>query len=132
MAQSRFPDSWRKLAIPKKNKYRSISRVLDGIKFPSKKEARRYSQLKLLQRAGEITDLIVHRRYSIDVNDCHVCIYEADFSYMEKWREADPQRGHGLEGWRMVVEDVKGFRTKEFKLKKKLMRAVHGIEVRET
>lgn len=101
-------------------KYRSIPTTVDGIRFPSIKEARRYQELKLLERAGEVCSLQLQPAYRIEVNGETICKYVADFRY---WDEKKQQ---------MVVEDVKGYRTREFVLKKKLMRAVHGIDVLET
>ena len=85
--------------------------------FASKEEARRYNDLVLLERAGQISDLRIKTRYQIVVNGVKVCEYEDDFSYMEKGAR--------------VVEDAKGFRTRVYRLKAKLMRAVHSIEIRE-
>jgi hypothetical protein len=99
-------------------KYRSVPTVVDGKKFPSKKEARRYGELKLLVRAGKISGLRCQVAFNLVVNEIHVCKYVADFVYFE-----DEKR---------IVEDTKGFLTKEYKLKKKLMKACHGIEIRET
>lgn len=100
-------------------KYRNRITVVDGIKFSSAKEARRYSDLKLLQRGGQITDLKRQVRYPIDVNGVPITHYVADFTY--------------LENGSLVVEDVKSKITAElplFKVKQHLMRAVHGVEVR--
>lgn len=120
------------MKLPKGNKYRSIAREIDGIKFPSKKEARRYSELKLLERAGKITDLKVHQRFSIDINGQHVCDYVADFVYNVTKTAEDPQHGHILiVSIDTVVEDVKGFKTDVYKLKRRLMKAVRGIEIKE-
>lgn len=88
--------------------------------FDSKKEARRAGELKLLQRAGHIIDLVIHPRYRIDIAGFHVCDYEADFQY-RNWKNGQ-----------LVVEDCKGVQTAVYKIKKKLMRAVHGIEILET
>ena len=85
--------------------------------FASKKEARRYSDLVLLERAGQISDLRIKTRYPIVVNGVKVCDYEDDFSYVENGAR--------------VVEDAKGFRTPVYRLKVKLMRAVHGIAIKE-
>jgi len=101
-------------AQPKANKYKA-QRVGDA---DSKKEDRRLGELRLLAHAGEIGDLRHHVSYSLHVNGIHVCDYEADFVYREK----------GVE----VVEDAKGYRTPVYKLKKRLMRAVLGIEIRES
>lgn len=99
-------------------KYRAVQTVVDGKKFASKKEARRYKELKLLTRAGEIAGLRCQVTFTLVVNDVHICKYIADFVYFENGKK--------------IVEDTKGFLTKEYKLKRKLMKAVHGIEIRET
>ena len=91
---------------------------LDGHKFDSKKEMNRYRQLKLLEDVKVINDLQVHVWYSLTVNDIKVCDYEADFTYY-------------MDGM-FVVEDAKGFRTAIYRLKKKLMYAIHGITIKET
>jgi hypothetical protein len=104
---------------PKPHKYGAKSCVIDGISFPSRKEGNRYAELKLLARAGVISNLECQIPYEIEVNGLHVCRYIADFRY---W--------HNEQG-RTVVEDAKGFVTDVFRLKKKLMRAVYGIEIIE-
>ena len=91
--------------------------VVDGIAFDSAAEARRYQELRLLERAGEISGLELQPRYPLEVNEQLVTTYFADFRYLD----------HGIE----VVEDVKGWRTPVYRLKKKFMKAVYGIEVRE-
>jgi hypothetical protein len=100
------------------SKYSAKPMVVDGIRFASRKEARRYSVLKLLQRAGEIGDIQLQVTFSIEINGMHICNYRADFVYWEK-------------GFR-IIEDAKGVRTDEYKLKKKLMEAVHNIKIKET
>jgi hypothetical protein len=94
--------------------------VVDGIKFASKKEAARYSELKLLQAAGEITDLKTQSRIPCIVNGEKVCDYYADFSYYDRRTK------------KMENEDVKGMRTAVYKLKRKLVKACTGIEILET
>lgn len=101
------------------HKYGARRTEVDGIKFDSKAEAERYGVLKIFEQAGAISDLKIHPRYPIEVNGERVCIYVADFAYRDVCRGTT------------VVEDVKGTRTAAFILKKKLMWAVHGIEVRE-
>ncbi len=103
-------------------KYRNIKTVVDGITFDSIKESRRYGELKLLERSGRITGLQVQPSFRIVVNDCLICTYKADFCYTTETPHAE-----GL----LVVEDVKGFKTPVYRLKKKLMLAVHGIIVVE-
>ena len=101
-----------------RNKYRAIKAVVDGITFDSKKEARRYGQLKLLARAGEISELKLQPRFDLIVNGCKCGFYKADFEYIE-----DGKR---------VVEDVKGMKTPIYNLKKKLVKAIYGIDIFET
>lgn len=105
-------------------KYHAKKTELDGITFDSKKEANRYAELKLLERSGAIHNLQRQVRYELipaqkkDGKTIErACHYIADFVYEENGKT--------------VVEDVKGYRTKEYVLKRKLMLQVHGIEVRE-
>jgi Protein of unknown function (DUF1064) len=90
----------------------------DGKTFASKREARRYGELLLRERAGEIVGLATQVPFDLLVNGIKVCRYVADFVYFE--------------GERYVVEDSKGCKTAVYRLKRKLMLAVHGIEIRET
>ena len=84
-------------------------------------ECRRCDELHLMERGGLIRDLQAHPqpRYRLDVNDVHLCDYLADFRY------TDAETGEE------VVEDVKGWRTETYRLKKRLMLALHGVEIRE-
>jgi len=100
------------------SKYGNTAVILDGIRFASKREAARYGELKLLQRAGEIHELRLQPRFPLKVNDKLVCTYVADFEYHEK------------DGTR-VVEDAKGHRTREYINKAKLFEALNGFPVRE-
>ena len=100
------------------SKYRAIKTTVDGIIFASKKEAGRYSELKLLERAGLIRDLRLQPVFPIVYNSVKICKYVGDFSYFE--------------GNRFVVEDTKGFRTPVYRLKLRLMAAFYpGITVME-
>lgn len=92
---------------------------LNGRRFDSKAEASRYQDLVLLQQLGKIANLECQPEYRIEIGHVLVCKYLGDFRYR------DVATGD------VVVEDVKGVRTEAFKLKKKLMRAVHGIDVQE-
>ena len=105
-------------------KYHAKKTELDGITFDSRKEAQRYAELRLLERSGAIHNLQQQVRYELipaqkkDGKTVErACHYIADFVYEENGKT--------------VVEDVKGYRTKEYVLKRKLMLQVHGIEVRE-
>lgn len=104
----------------KPHKYGAKPCVIDGIAFPSRKEGNRYSELKLLQRAGIVSNLECQIPYDIEVNGIHVCKYIADFRYWD------------VEKKKQVVEDAKGFKTDVYRLKRKLMRATFGIEIVET
>ncbi len=107
------------------SKYNSKKTVVDGQKFDSKKEARRYQELLLLEKAGEIQNLCRQVKFVLipsqrDENGKVIereCSYKADFKYEE--------------GMKTVVEDVKGYRTKEYIIKRKLMLYQYGIRIRE-
>lgn len=105
--------------MPRAPKYGNRKTVVDGITFDSAKEAKRYGELKVLQRAGEITSLELQPRFPIVINGVKVCTYVADFGYVDQIGSP-------------VVEDVKGMKTREYILKRKLMKAVYGIEILET
>jgi hypothetical protein len=102
------------------SKYRAKPTMVNGIRFASKKEGKRYSELKLLERLGEIRDLQLQPRFPLKVNGELVCTYVADFSYR------DGKTGN----W--ITEDTKGFRTDAYKIKAKLLKALNpGIDHRE-
>ena len=106
----------------RRNKYnvsRKEDRTVDGIVFASKKEAKRYGELKLLELTGAIRDLRLQPKFPCVVNGVKVCDYIADFWYV------DSETGHA------VVEDAKGMKTPVYKLKAKLVEAVHGFEITE-
>ena len=110
------------------SKYRNKKTEYDGITFDSKKEAARYAELKLLERAGEIKLLERQKKFVLipaQRQDGKLiereCAYKADFTYLER---------QGAE-WVAVVEDVKGKRTDTYKIKRKLMLYQHGIRIRE-
>lgn len=109
------------LAKPKRNKYGAQRTEVDGIKFDSKREAERYKVLKLARASGLIRDLELQKRYPLEVRGVKICTYVCDFRYIED--------GAGL-----IVEDVKSPATKTrlYKVKRALMKAIYGIEVRET
>jgi hypothetical protein len=102
-------------------KYHAIRTQLDGYTFDSKAEAKRYAELRLLERAGEIRNLTVHPRYPLEVNEVRICVYVGDFSY--NLRIYDPRVGTAW--WKAMVEDVKGVKTPAYRLKKKLFEAIH-------
>ena len=113
-----------------RRKYGNKNVMIDGIKFDSKKESRRYRELKLLERAGEIKDLEIQPKFGLvkgvkftgDKRAKPDLRYFADFAYTD------------METGERVVEDVKSVATKEnaiYKMKRHMMLAIHGIEVRE-
>ena len=118
----------------KGHKYRAKPTEVDGVRFASQKEARRYAELKLLERAGEIWDLELQPRFPLCVPsttgtvmgaakalagtfDGRIGEYRGDFAYHDKSGR--------------VVEDVKGFKTPLYRWKKRHVEAQYGIEIRE-
>ncbi|WP_286669386.1 DUF1064 domain-containing protein [Thomasclavelia cocleata] len=104
----------------KQSKYNAVKTILDDIKFDSKKEARRYIQLKQMERAGLIKKLRLQVPFVLVDKSCYgrEIKYVADFVYIENGAE--------------IVEDVKGVKTPVYKLKKRLMAERYGIKVKET
>lgn len=105
------------------SKHRNVKVKLDGYTFDSKKEADRYLVLLMRQKMGEISGLEVHPRFKLEVDGGKVCSYCADFQYYVCHSD--------IKGAALVVEDVKGIKTAIYKLKKRLMKAILGIQIRE-
>lgn len=103
--------------MPRAHKYGAKPVVIDGIRFASTKEGRRYSELLLLNRGGVIRTLEIQPEFKHHVDGKLMFTYRADFAYFE--------------GEKRVVEDVKGFKTPVYKLKKKIVEATYHIEIRE-
>lgn len=112
------------------NKFGAVKVVIDGIKFDSTREAKRYEELKLLERAGKIRDLEVQPVYelvkSVKYKNAKrakpAMIYTADFRYWD------------IEKGELVVEDVKSVATAkltDYIMRRHMMLAFHGIEVLE-
>lgn len=120
------------------NKYLNKKTTIDGITFDSKKEAQYYLYLKARQEAGEISNLQLQVSYELipavwkeeikhlKTKDKIVrrqiqraITYRADFVYIDNSTDTE------------VVIDVKGLRTKEYKLKAKMMLALKGIKIKE-
>lgn len=102
-----------------RSKYNAVKVTIDGVTFDSKAEARRYVELKLLEKAGQIIGLVLQPAFTIFVAGVEICEYRADFSYRPI-------------GWtRGVVEDVKGMKTAVYRLKKKMVEAQYGITITE-
>lgn len=118
-----------------RSKYGNKKVGYNGESFDSLKEYRRFCELSLLERAGEITDLqrqvkfvLIPAQYEPDIIGVRGGVrrgkllerevsYVADFVYTQDGRQ--------------VVEDTKGFRTTDYIIKRKLMLYIHGIKVRE-
>lgn len=111
------------LVPPRRNKYGATKVVdADGTVHDSKREARRWYQLKALEAAGEIRDLIRHVRYDLVVNDVKIGRYTSDAEYIVVKTGA------------RVVEDAKSPATRkarDYPLRQKLMLACHGITIVE-
>lgn len=95
------------------NKYKNKKVIIDRLKFDSMAEGRRYKELKLLEEGKYISDLELQPKFELqskftNAKGEHIraITYKADFSYIENGK--------------IIVEDVKGVETKDFKLKKKL------------
>lgn len=114
-----------RMAVKPRSKYGATPTTVDGIRFHSAKEARRYGELKLLEKAGEIHGLRLQPRYPLMVvgeateQRGQVGTYIGDFAYSERGSAAE------------IVEDVKGFKTPLYKWKKKHVEVQYGIVIRE-
>ncbi len=118
-----------------RSKYKSKKVACDGMTFDSLKEAKRFHELRLLEKAGEISDLQTQVKFTLipaqhepatigkrgGVRRGNLiereCSYIADFVYTQ--------------GGKQVVEDTKGFRTEAYIIKRKLMLYIHGIRIKE-
>ena len=107
-------------------KYNNKKVTVNGQVFDSKKEANRYKELLLLEKAGAIKDLRMQVKFTLIPSQRdeatgkvveRECSYKADFVYDEDGKT--------------VVEDVKGFRTKEYIIKRKLLLYQYGIRIKE-
>lgn len=121
----------------RRSKYKAVKVVVDGIKFDSKKEAKRYEQLKEREKKGEIKDLRLQVLYELipsQREEDYVdekgklkkgkvierpCVYKADFVYYDNEKQEE------------IVEDTKGFKTPEYIIKRKLMLYLLGIKITE-
>ncbi len=99
---------------PIRHKYRAKPTELDGIKFASKKEAKRYSELKLLREAGEVVFFLRQTPLHLPGGVKYVC------DFLVFWADGT-----------VTFEDVKGMRTAQYKTKKKIVEATYPIEITE-
>lgn len=120
-----------------KNKYKNIPTIIDNVRFQSKKEAKRYRELKELHNERLISELELQKKFelipaqyeafqiqgkrkTLERKRCveKACTYIADFAYIDN------------EG-NQIVEDTKGFRTPDYIIKRKLMLSLHNIKIVE-
>lgn len=110
----------------KRNKFNAIKTTIDGITFHSKKESVRYTQLKLYEKGGLISDLRLQVSYElipklvINGKTERAIKYVSDFVYYDTVYKCE------------ICEDSKGFKTDVYKLKYRLMKLIHGIDIKET
>ena len=112
-----------KLKLGRKNKFGNKKTEIDGIVFDPKKEAERYQVLKQFEKQGKINGLKLQQEFILipqvvlDGKKQKPVKYKADFCYSVDGND--------------IVEDVKGWKTPEYKIKRKLMKFVHGVEIFE-
>lgn len=130
-AQKQVLEKLGRQAQAKEGKYHNQPTKVQGIRFDSKKEARRYTELMALQRAGKIRGLKLQPQFTLQESyitesgeRVRAIRYVADFAY---------ERAMGDARWVPVVEDVKSraTRTAQYEIKKKLLRERTGIEITE-
>lgn len=103
----------------KRSKYGAVPTVVDNVRFASKREAARYQDLKLLVRAGKINTLTLQPVFKLTIADQVIGKYIADFKYFD------------CESEQWVIEDAKGMKTAVYRLKKKMVKALFNIDIRE-
>ena len=96
------------------SKYNNVKTVVDGITFDSQKEAKRYNDLKILQRLGHIRNLVLQPRYELQPSFKKGKTYYRKIEYVADFQYFDTHLN------KIVVEDVKGMKTDVYKLKKKM------------
>jgi len=102
-------------------KYGNRKTKIDGFTFDSAKESKRYLELKILLRAGKIRDLILQPKFTLQEPFTYngkverAITYTADFSYIKDGEK--------------IVEDVKGFKTDIYKLKRKMFLYKYGENI---
>lgn len=96
------------------HKFKAIPTSYDGIKFASKKEQKRYKELQLLERSGELLFFLRQVPFHLPGNVKYIC------DFMTFWKDGS-----------VTIEDVKGFKTEMYKAKKKIVEAIYPIEIME-
>lgn len=109
---------YRSMGDASKNKFGAKRTVVDGITFASKREAAYYCELKLREKAGEVSDVEMQRPFALVAGVGHlVGTYRADFTFQD----------HVSGCWRVI--DVKGHDTALSRFKRKFVEALHGVKV---
>ncbi len=112
--------------MKRQHKYKAKACVVDGIRFHSQREAARYLDLRLMEKAGEIRELELQPKFPLYVcrrqngELVQFAVYVADFRYRE-----------GRDGV-LIVEDVKGVTTQAFAIKRRAFEAQYGLTLRLT
>ena len=103
--------------MKRRNKYNAIRTVVNGKTCDSKLEATHYNKLLILEKAGEVKDIIFHPRYKIQVLGIKICTVVLDFEYID----SSTGKTHYI--------DSKGVYTRESKLRHKLLSVTHDIDI---
>ena len=118
----------------KKSKFHNEPVTVDGIRFDGKNEMRRFNFLKLMEKAGEISNLRYHVKYTLfpkgtveirrlpDGTEMELKRYDR-----EHWYEADSV--YVTKDGKEIVEDFKRFETDTFKEKRDILKKLYGIEI---
>lgn len=97
-----------------RHKFKAKPQELDGIKFPSKKEAKRYRELKTLQELGEVLFFLRQVPFHLEAGVKYVC------DFLVFWTSGE-----------VTIEDVKGIKTDMYILKKKMVEATYPVTITE-
>lgn len=110
----------------RRHKYGAQPTTVDGVRFASKREASRYQELKLMERAGAIKELTLQPVYPLHVPEKgRVGVYVTVGKYIGDFRYREGPNGL------LVLEDVKGVKTAVYRLKKRMVEAQYGIRITE-
>ena len=130
--------AWRNFReFPRGNKYQNHKVTVDGITFDSKREASRWLELKILEKAGKISNLqrqkkfvLIPAQYEPDIigprgGKKKGRLLEREVAYIADFVYCDEETGD------LIVEDTKGVRTPEYIIKRKMLLYFYGIRIRE-
>lgn len=134
MMESMTVDEYRALMAkkPARSKFRNTPTTVDGVRFASQREAARWGELVMMQRAGVISELKRQVRFALEVNGVLIGHYTADAVYMENGvLVVEDTKPKLRESKRKAGKRKQPPRSRDYILRRKLMLAVHGIEVKE-